>query len=487
MLRFIVFGFMALLIFSCASEEKASSAASAESPAAAKAKAKEPAFKLREYREEKLANGLTILFLPDNRFPSISMNLMFDMGANVDPKNKEGLNEFVAGLIGKGTADMNATEVAEQFEQLGASFSMSGGWENTGGSVSGLSIHSMKLMDLFYRVVVQPKFDKSEIERLKSQKLARFKQIVNYPNSVSAQISSYYLNKGRVFGRSASGTPATVKGFKRRDIIRHYLRYFRPNNATLAVVGRFDAGFEIKVKAMFSEWEKRDIKLPGNQPVTPLSGKKLLLVDKEDLQQTSVRISHHGIFRNEKDFFALRAANTVLGGAFVSRLNTRIRDDLGLTYGIGSRFSSSKDRGTFTISAGTKHETAGRLVSEALSIYKKFKADGITQDELNNAKALMKGRFPQAIETTESLAYNLLLLRHWGVDDDYLKYYIDTVNALTLDEVNAAIKKHFDPENLQVVMYTSKKAVENQVLALGIPAEVRPYKEVLSEMGFLEK
>ena len=155
-----------------------------------------------------------------------------------------------------------------------------------------------------------------------------------------------------------------------------------------------------------------------------------------------------------------------------------IRVKRGLTYGITSRFSPLEDKGPFTVSTFSRHEKLGEAVKVTLDLIKTFRDKGITSEELKEAKALMKGRFPRAIETAEQLAYNLLLLDHYKVNKAYLSNFIENIDDLSLSQVNKAIKRHVNPNQFKVLIFSSKSKTLKQIKDLG-DIEIKNYKDYL--------
>ena len=116
----------------------------------------------------------------------------------------------------------------------------------------------------------------------------------------------------------------------------------------------------------------------------------------------------------------MRLANLILGGEFASRLNQHVRDDLGLTYSISSEIDSRKFAGTFEISTFTRNEKVTETLLTTYQDVQKFIAEGINEKELRAAKSFLLGQFPLALETVDRLGYQLILLRAYGISDDYL-------------------------------------------------------------------
>ena len=241
------------------------------------------------------------------------------------------------------------------------------------------------------------------------------------------------------------------------------------------MVGNYNEEVKKDLMAKFSKWQGKSPAEAVLPKVEEPKGIQVRLVTKASLRQAEVRIVHLGPSRKTEDFMALRLAAGVLGGSFSSRLMDEIRDNLGLTYSIRSRFSFGQNTGEFQIASFTRLDKVGELVTKSLDIYNKMYEDGITEEELLRAKALVLGRFPRSVETSESLASNLMILRLYGISDDYLKEYINSVEGISVSEVNRAIKKHMKPKDLKVLVYAPEFPVKMQLQSIGLLEEKKAH------------
>lgn len=427
--------------------------------------ATESQFKLRPMREMQLENGLKIIFINDNSLPRVSMTMLAKVGARQDPKGKEGINSLTSQLLEQGTQSRNATVLADELGQLGTEIGIEPGHDFTIITMDGLVNSADKLLSLYSDIIMNPAFMDGEVARAKSQVIAQQQKKIDNPSSYANDAFDLFLYQSHPYANDISGTPASVKKITKQDIIRHYLNNYRPNNAELAVVGRFNKDFEVKVSEAFKKWPGKPIKEVANPELKPIQGLEMKLVSKPGLQQAQIRIGGFGIRRNDPDFLKLRVANVALGGDFGSRLNQHIRDDLGLTYSIYSSFDSRADRGPFLISTFTKNETVGKVLQESLKSLSEFVDKGITEAELKASKEQLLSQFPRAIETADRLAYNILMLNYYGVPLSYLQDFTKNVEALSLSEINQSIQKHIDAKNLRVLVYADEKKVADQLKA----------------------
>jgi zinc protease len=435
-----------------------------------------PRFELPKYEEIKLSNGLPVILIPDNTLPYFSMVMLIRSGSAADGLRTPGEANFVSELLDKGTRKLNAMVLADRWASLGAEFTSSVGEDFTFVNCNGLSTSREELLKTFAQVLTEPSFTQGEFNRLKKRKLAQLAKVSDDPGSYANLRYNEYLYADHPYAHPSVGTRRGVQSLRRRDVIRFYFKHYRPNNATLAVVGKFDSKIREQLETHFGQWKSSPIQESKVKDIAPIENKEIRLVSREDLAQTQILLGHHGVERKNSDFLSLRVANTILGGGFASRLNQRIRDDLGLTYTVYSYFDARKERGPFTIGTFTRNEKVGEMISEIDTLYKSFVEKGVTSEELKEAKGQLRGTFPRALETPEKLALNLLLLRAYGISDDYLKNYLRNLDDVTVAQVNAAIKKHMNPEKMRVLVYGPSKKVLPQLRPLGL-VEVRKHTE----------
>ena len=432
-------------------------------------------FAIRDYRELKLKNGLKVLLVQDSSLPYISTSLLFRQGSIIDPTLYFGLTSFVTGMLDMGTKNRSALEITDAFAKLGTQFSSTTHRDYILITTSTLSRYQKTLFELLAEVISQPSFPEAEIERHRNKVLAAIKTMSDRPSVYAQKMYNMYLYEGHPYGRSTLGSLKSVNSIKRKQIIDHYSKVFHPGNATLAVVGDIDDDMVSSLEDVFKDWKDTKTE-PLSFPRKPIIKDRLIrLVTKDDLTQAEIRIGHIGIKRSDPDFLRLRIANTILGRGFVSRLMDHVRDNLGLTYSISSDFDARLDKGPFSITTFTKNQTTGKIIQEILTILESLYKEGVTEEEVSLAKKYLLGVFPQAIETPERLAFNLLILRLYGVSDNYLRTYQSEISKISVRQVNAAIKKHIDPYNLKILIYASSKVLP-QIRSFGI-VEVRNHTD----------
>lgn len=454
---------LCLSVVACSSASKndlSKDSAKTNSTVATSTKESENAFKLRPYAKEVLKNGLTIYFVKDTSLPRVSLQALVGVGASNESLDKAGLNAMTAYMLEQGTTTRTATMIADELGQLGTELGISADDDMTTVRVDSLSTSAEKILNVFSDVLMMPNFSEKEIERIRTRTVSAIKKQSDDPSSyASLEAAQYLFGSESRYGTSVIGVEESVKALRKKDLVKHYLTYYRPNNTTIAVVGNFDTAFQEKVKATFSSWIKKNIPVSEFKQTAANEGFKVKLLVKKGLQQTQIRYLHLGIDRKNPDFLALRLGNETLGGGFAGRLNQKIRDDLGLTYSIYSYFDVLKYRGSYIVSTFTKNENAGKVVDEVKTVLENYLKDGATSKEVEASKNQLIGQFPRAIETADRLSYNLMVLDFYGIPHDYLTTYNQQVMALTETTTKAAMQKALNAENFKVLVYGDESII----------------------------
>lgn len=422
---------------------------------------------LRPYKTSKLSNGLNILYVNDEKLPYISLSMMIKSGYANDPKDQTGLTSAVFELLNKGTTTKSATQIAAEIDQLGAEYDANVTADYSMVSLDGLSWQEDKLLSIFSDLILNPKFDDNEITRYKAKVTAVIQQRLDQVAYLASEAFEEFYYKDHPYSQRDVGSLSDIKKLNRDLILAQYKKIVIPDNAWIVVVGKYSSDIEAKIEKKFGAWKSEPIAKLEFPPVEPIKGRQILLVDKPDAAQAEIRVGHAGTDRRDPAHVATNIANSILGQGFTSRLVDRIRDKLGLTYSISSGTDFRLHGSLFAIRTFTRLPKVGQTLSEIYKVSDEFYKDGITKSELQLAQDYMIGVFPSLVETAEKTAYNLMVLRIFGVSDDYLLNYQKNVAKVTLAEVNETIKKNFNPENLKVVIVAPKDKVLSQLKDLG--------------------
>jgi predicted Zn-dependent peptidase len=324
-------------------------------------------------------------------------------------------------------------------------------------------------MALFADVALRPTFPTSDLERLRKERLTELLQLKDRaPQIADRAYAAILYGERHPYGRPLTGTEASTRAITRADVRRFYQTYFRPNNATLIVVGDVTADdMERRARALFSSWTRANV--PTTQFAEPPAGlaTAIYLIDKPGAPQSSVRIGSIGVPRSTEDYFSILVMNTILGGAFTSRLNTNLRETHAYTYGAGSGFSMRRSAGPFTARA----EVVGaKSDSSLIEFMKELRAirETIPENELDKAKRYLQLQLPGEFETTGDIASQLIPVVVHGLPLDYYNSYVQRIEDVTVAAVQRVAQQYVDPSKFAVVIVGDRKAIEAGLRALSI-------------------
>jgi zinc protease len=408
---------------------------------------------LPPYKKVILRNGLTLFLMEQHEVPIVSVSAIVKAGSTADPAGKEGVAAIAAALLRRGTTTRSANQFADELDFIGASFGAGTSVDATRVSAEFMKKDMAKGLDLVADALLRPAFAADEVAKQVTQRVDGIKAAKDRAAGVIGTYFNAYLYGKHPYARPAGGDEASLASVTRDDVVKLYETYYTPSSTAIAVVGDFvTADMAKQLTTLLSTWPAKTAP-PVNVPdAVAVTGKKLLLVDKPDATQTYFRIGNVGISRSNPDRVTIDIVNTLFGGRFTSMLNSELRIKSGLTYGAGSSFAELKAKGPFAINTYTSNASTERAIDLTLETLKRLHEKGITEDELNSAKAYLKGQFPPEIESSNQLAAVLTDLTFYGLDEREINNYYAMVDGATMAEVTRVIKQYFPLDNMVFVL-----------------------------------
>jgi predicted Zn-dependent peptidase len=282
------------------------------------------------------------------------------------------------------------------------------------------------------------------------------------------------------YGRPLAGTEGSLASISRDEVQRFYTTYYRPNNATLLVVGDVRPDdVERRARELLGAWARGTVPTPPTSASSATKGTRVVIVDKPGAAQTSFRLGGIGAPRTTSDYFPLQVMNTILGGSYTSRLNANLRETHGYTYGAGSGFGLRRSAGPFIASAEVVTAKTDSALAEFLKELRAIR-DTVPSDELAKAKRYLQLGLPSSFETTQGIASEFLPLIAYGVPLDFFASAVQRYGAVTQADVQRVARQYVDPDKLTVVLVGDRKVIEPGIRALK-PGELiaRDIRDVL--------
>ena len=296
---------------------------------------------------------------------------------------------------------------------------------------------------------------------MKNDRLTSLLQQKDRPTTIAAMAFGKILyGSSHPYGNDVSGTEQSIKGLTRENLVQFYQTYYRPNNATLVVVG--DVTMEIDASPPdegFCRLEEG--RCAGDRDICdPAVGtRKVYLVDKPGAPQSEIRIGYPALARSTPDFFSVNLMNTILGGQFTSRLNSNIRERRGFSYGVRSTFQFTRLPGPFVASGAVQTAKTDSALQEFLREIDLMREKGITAEELEYAKNRTKGVFIAGFETPAQIAGALVNVVVYKLPDDYFVNYLKNFDAVTLADIQRVAKQYLDSSKMAIVVVGDVKTI----------------------------
>jgi len=423
--------------------------------------------KFPPYEIQTLPNGLQVVAVLQHEQPAVSMRLLVRAGASSDPKDKLGLAHLAASLLDQGTTTKSSQEMNDAVDFIGAAMGAGTGTDHTLCNMVVMKDSFETGMRMLSDMARHPGFAPAEVERQRQQMLSGLQVSAEDPGYVADSVFDRLVYGFHPYGMPENGTPATITGITRDDLLAFHSRYFAPNNSILAIVGDVTAEEAFTMaKKVFGDWEKRDV--PAQTFIDPPDPtRRVIVVNKPDAVQTEVRVGHIGIPRKHQDYMAVNLAIRILGGEGSNRLHQVLRTERGLTYGAQANMDTHKESGDFEAETNTRSEATVEALRLIVDEFWRLQRERVSQRELDGAKAYMTGSFPLSIETPESIAMQVVNALFYGLPLDELQSFRERVNAVTPDDIQRVAKLYLRPDRLSVVLVGNAKAFASQLGAVG--------------------
>lgn len=415
-----------------------------------------------------LDNGLILYLYEDHRTPMLHAQALIRCGSVYDPAEKDGLSGLTGTVMRSGgTTSVPADSLNNLLEFVGGSIEVGIGSESGIATLSMLSKDTDLGIKLLADVLRHPAFPQEKLEIAKTE----------IKNSIRRRNDNLGMVGGRSFRSVIYGAHPygrilewqTVKGITVQDLADNHKKFFSPNNIMIAISGDFTkADLLAKCNQYFGDWTKSTVELPKVQPV-PLQFKPGVFQYLKETNQTNINIGLLGIKQGEPDKPSIDVMNYILGGgAFASRLTSRVRSDEGLSYSVRSTFESgSNDLGTFSAFCQTKSITTYKAVSIMLDEISRMQKAGASEKEVNDAKDAILNRFAFNFDSSAKIVRSLMSLEYDGFLDNYYASYLEAVRKVNPAEVKRVAQKYLKSDRMSIVVVGNPKAFEKPLSSFG--------------------
>ncbi len=409
--------------------------------------------KLPRPQEADLPNGLHLMVLEDHRLPQITFNLIVPgAGGYYDPPDKIGLASYAASLMREGTKTRTSPQISESLETMAATLTVSSGLSGTTASMFGSALTEDfgKLMDVTADVLLNPLFDAGEWDRFKTRTKAGLIQQRTNPSFLASETFNRVVFGSHPAGR-VSPTAANLDAITPEALVDFHRTHYVPDHAVIAFTGDITLAEARKlVDTRLAEWKKVGTAKPSVTEPPPMGAPKVYLIGRPGSVQTTLYVGTQSMTRTDPDYAALTVVNRVLGGT-MGRLFRHLREEKGYTYGIGSGFSATLYRGSWSSSTSVRTDVTEPALNDLLAEIGELRDKPVPEHELADAKRAIVGSFARDLENPQQVLGYYLDNWLYGLPADYWDTYPARVMAVTAADAQAAAAKYWAPARLQIV------------------------------------
>ncbi len=399
------------------------------------------------------ANGLGVYFVPADQLPMLDIELVFAGGSARDG-DKPGVAMLTSGILNKGADGLNADELAEAFESVGAQYSASSGMERStlGLRTVTLKDAQTKAIETWLKVLGKPEFPEKDFNRSKKQALIGLQAEKQNPGSIASKAFYENLYGKHPYASPEKGTKDSINAITIADLKDFYSEHYVAKNGTLVIVGDITRENAQALADKVSRAIKTGEKAASIPKVTPLMEAKTVRINFPS-SQSHVYLGQTGNKRGDKDYFTLYLGNHVLGGSgFTSRLMKEIRVKRGLSYSVYSYFSPQRELGPYLVGLQTKNKQVDEAISVSRDELTKFLKDGPTNEELDQSKKNITGGFPLRTASNADIASYISMIGFYGLPLDYLDTFSKKINKISREDVMDAYKRRVHPEKMLTII-----------------------------------
>ena len=430
-----------------------------------------PAVEAPAVRRVTLSNGLVVLLSEDRTLPLVQATARIGAGSLLDPADEVGLADIAAETMRTGGAgSLSPDELNLALESVGASVEAGAGGDATTVGMRALSETLDTVLPLYAAVVTAPRFEAEQVALAKAQQAGAIARRNDDPAGVA----------GREFARALYGpdspygrTPEvwTVDAVSPADARAWHARYVVPANTLMAVWGDFETDDMVaRLEAAFAGWTTPAGFAPPETPQPEAqTGRRVLLVDRDDVNQSTIRIGHPGVIRrDDPDYPAVVVMNEILGGGFPSRLYRTVRTDLGLAYGVSGGYSAGYvTPGAFVAGTATRSDATARATEAVLDVTRSLLTTPPSPAELAQAKQSYLNAFVFNYDSRAEVLGRQLTYDAYGYAPTTLEDLRAGVEAVRAEDVTRVARRYLQPDSTLIVVVGDAAAFGDGLGRLG--------------------
>lgn len=424
-----------------------------------------PAINIAKPKTFQLKNGMTVMVVENNKLPRVNVSLSMDRQPYFEG-DVAGVSDIMADQLGNGTTTLSKDAFNKKIDFLGANLNFS----SAGASSNSLSKYFPEVLGLMADAIINPKFSADEIQKSKDRAVEGLKSSEKSADAIASRVSNA-LTYGKNTSRGEFETEESINKIQLADVQNVYKKYYAPDNAYLVIVGdvKYDQVKPMVEKA-FDNWKKANTKFAALEPASNVAKTEINVVDVPSAVQSVVSVGNLNTLKmKDPSYFPATIANYILGGGGEARLFMNLREKNGFTYGAYSSMTASKYSPSFSAEASVRNEVTDKAVKEFLNEINAIST--VKADELENAKAKLKGSFIMALEQPATIARFAVNQKVQDLPADFYTNYLKSIDKVTSADVSNAVKATILPNQSRIFIAGKASEISEGLEKLGYPVK----------------
>jgi len=436
-----------------------------------------PDVKFPELQRATLSNGLKVILAERHSIPVVNLSLLIDAGYASDQFATPGTAKLAMAMLDEGTARRTSLQISEELALLGATLATGSNLDVSNVSLSALKGNLDASLDIFADVILNPSFPETDFKRLQKLQQDEIQNEKAEPFQMALRVFPRILyGSSHAYGNpfTGSGTESSVSKLSRADAEKFHTTWFKPNNATIVIVGDATlAEIRPKLEERLKDWKRGEVPTKNVSTVTHQPKSLVYLMDRPGSIQSTVMAAEVAPPKSDPDEIAIDTMNSILGGTFTSRINMNLREDKHWSYGAHSILAGARGQRPFIayslVQTDKTKESITEIGKELRDILGKRPITDAEATKVLNNKIL---RLPGSWETSSAVAGSIAEIVRYGLPDDYFRTYPEKLRGLQAAQLSAAARKVIQPDKLVWLVVGDRSKIEAGLRELGL-GEIR--------------
>jgi zinc protease len=427
-----------------------------------------PQVKFTAFERSQLKNGMQVIVATRDTIPAVNISMQFNAGYAADQFGEPGTSSLAMAMLDEGTRKRTSLQISDQLDRLGASIGAGSRIDSSSVSLSALTENLDASLELYADVILNPAFPDPDLDRLRKSMLAGIKQEKTRPVGLALRIFPALLyGKGHAYSLplTGSGTEESVQRITRQSLVDYHSTWFRPNNATMIVVGNTTmAAIKPKLEKLFGSWKPGPVPSKNISAVALQDRERVFLIDRPGSEQSIIFAANLAPAVGDGNEIAIETMNEIIGGSFSSRINMNLRENRHWSYGASSLLVNTRGQRPFIVYAPVQTDKTAESMAEIRRDLTEFLGDKpATPEELEKVKANNTLSLPGRWETSVAVLRDIGEIVDYDLPDNYWDTYADAVRNLSIAQVSVAADDVIKPANMIWVVVGDRGKIESAV------------------------